>query len=141
MLRRTFVATTTALSVALFPAVASTATAGRPGQPHPQRVELTITAGDHLDAGNIALAPGVPVRMTVINLTDEFHTFTVSALGISKLILPASGTTPRRTTFTFTPRKPGWFVWHCLICPSGMHGRPHDMSGRLYLIISPTALS
>lgn len=141
MLRRTLVATTAVLSVAVFLAVASTATAGRADRPHPQRVELTIAGGDHLDAGNVALAPGVPVRMTVINYTHEFHTFTVSALGISKLILPASGTTPRRTTFTFTPRKPGWFVWHCLICPSGTHGKPHDMSGMLYMIISPTAVS
>lgn len=108
--------------------------------PHVQKVQIAIGAGDRVAEPNVALAPGLPVRMTVVNRTHEFHTFTVPALGVSELIRPAHGSTPGRTTFTFTAKQWGEFAWHCLICPSGKHGRAHAMTGVLYLITDPAAV-
>jgi hypothetical protein len=109
-------------------------------KPHIQQVGITFLAGDRVLEGNIALAAGVPVRLTVTNHTHEFHTFTVPGLHMSKLVPPARGGAPTQTTFTFTVHKQGVFAWHCLICPSGIHGKRHSMTGNLYLIIDPTAL-
>lgn len=106
-----------------------------------QEAGITILKGDRLTEANIALAPGIPVRMTVTNHTREFHTFTVPGLSVSELIRPAHGNIPSRTTFTFTPRHSGAFAWRCVICPSGAHGAPHAMGGALYLIVDPSALS
>jgi heme/copper-type cytochrome/quinol oxidase subunit 2 len=106
-----------------------------------QRVGFTILPGDRIVEPNIALAPGVPVEMTVTNETREMHTFTVRGLGVRELILPAYGRLPTKTRFTFTPDRRGTFHWHCVICPSGLHGHPHAMKGVLYLIVDPSAFS
>ena len=120
-------------------AVASVVAA--PARSHEQSITFTIMAGDHLyKGGNVALAPGVPVHVTVTNYTREFHTFTVPALGVSELIRPARADGPNTTTFTFTAHTWGAIAWHCQICPSGIHGRMHQMGGTLYLIVNPTAL-
>lgn len=102
---------------------------------HVQEVKLTILAGDRVIEPNVALAPAVPVRLTVTNETHEFHTFTVPSLHLSELILP-----DRTTTLLFTPDRAGAYRWHCVICPSGQHGHPHTMGGTLYLIVNPSAL-
>jgi FtsP/CotA-like multicopper oxidase with cupredoxin domain len=119
---------------------ASTAAAAPAGTPYVQNVGITILAGDRIAGPNIALAPGVPVRITVTNLTRQFHTFTAPGLGLSVLILPARGQTAKTTTFSFTPHQWGSFAWHCVICPTGMHGTPHTMDGTIYLVINPSAL-
>lgn len=112
-----------------------------PGKsPDVQKIGIAILPGDRITEANVALAPGVPVRMTVTNSTREFHTFTVPGLGLSELVFPADGQGARKTTFTFTPREWGPFAWHCLICPSSLHGRPHSMGGILYVIIDPSAM-
>lgn len=122
-------------------AAASPGSAMRPSaSPHPQQVNMTFLRGDRVLEGNIALAAGVPVRITVTNYTRQFHTFTVPGLHLSELVLPAHQNTPTRTTFTFTPNTWGTFAWHCAICPSGIHGKRHDMGGTLYVIVSPSAL-
>jgi hypothetical protein len=129
-------------SVALaFVAATSVAGAAPGGNSYVQKVGITILTGDRVTEANIALAPGVPVRITVTNYTREFHTFTVPGLGLSELVLPARGHTPRETTFSFTPHQWGSFAWHCVICPTRMHGTPHTMGGTIYLITDPSALS
>ncbi len=105
-----------------------------------QAVSITLRAGDRVDEPNVALAPGVPVRVTVTNETREFHTFTVPGLGVSELVRPAGAHAATRTTFTFTANRWGAFAWHCLVCPSDAHGRPHAMGGTLYAITDPSAL-
>ncbi|HKI93203.1 MAG TPA: hypothetical protein VJ986_12955 [Gaiellaceae bacterium] len=127
-------------SVAVVALAAAGSAATAPSRPHVQHAGLVLLRGDRVLEQNFALAPGVPVRMAVTNYTTEFHTFTVPALHISKLIFPAHGTTPRTTTFTFTPRGYGAFAWTCLICPSGAHGYPHAMGGTMYAIIDPSVL-
>jgi hypothetical protein len=107
---------------------------------HVQKAELTILPGDRLVEPNVALAPGLPVRMTVTNTTKEFHTFTVPALGLSRLILPADKHGARKTTFSFETNRWGRLAWYCIICPSDIHGPPHAMHGTLYLIIDPSAI-
>ena len=111
-----------------------------PAGTHVQHVSLTIRSGDRIQEPNLALAPGVPVRLAVTNYTHEFHTFTVPALGLSALIEPAHGTSPTTTTVSFTSWNAGPLRWHCAVCPSGMHGRKHAMSGMLYLVVRPSAL-
>lgn len=119
---------------------ASAAAAAPAGTPYVQNVGITILAGDRIAEANIALAPGLPVRITVTNFTRQFHTFTAPGLGLSVLILPARGQTAKTTTFSFTAHQWGSFAWHCAICPTAMHGTPHPMSGTIYLIINPSAL-
>lgn len=122
--------------------IAATSVAGAApgGNPHVQKVGITIRTGDRVTEANIALAPGLPVRVTVTNYTHEFHTFTAPGLGLSELILPARGQTAKETTFSFTAHGWGSFAWHCFICPTRMHGTPHTMGGTIYLIIDPSAL-
>ncbi|MGZ8716628.1 MAG: hypothetical protein ACXWYO_05890 [Gaiellaceae bacterium] len=116
-------------------------TTGPRAVPQVQNVSIILRAGDRVSAPNFALAPGVPVRLAVVNFTHEFHTFTINRLGVSALILPALlGQTSKTTLVTFTPRRTGAFKWHCVICPSGAHGQRHAMSGEVYLIIDPSAL-
>jgi hypothetical protein len=131
------------LGVALAPAAAASASSGRgsAARPHVQAVAITILKGDRVSgAANIALAPGVPVRITVTNFTQQFHTFSSPGLGVNTLVLPARGGTATKTTFTFTPHAWGSFAWRCEICPSGIHGQRHSMGGVLYLIVDPSAL-
>jgi len=115
-------------------------TTGQSVFPQVQNVSITLQAGDRISAPNFALAPGVPVRLTVVNFTHEFHTFTIAGLKVSALILPALGHTPKTTVVTFTPLATGALRWHCAICPSGAHGMRHTMGGEVYLIIDPSAL-
>jgi heme/copper-type cytochrome/quinol oxidase subunit 2 len=124
------------LSLAAVPAPRATPAA----KVHVQKVKLTILPGDRIVEPNVALAPGLPVRMTVTNTTHEFHTFTVPALGVSRLILPAGKDGARKTTFSFEPKQWGSVAWYCVICPSGTHGSPHAMRGTLYLVISPSSI-
>ena len=114
-------------------------------KPHVQKQALTISgAKSHERAspssGNLAIAPGLPVRITVTNYTREYHTFTVPGLHVSALILPARGRTPRKTTFTFTAHEYGSFAWYCALCTGGAHGHRHMMGGTIYAIINPSVL-
>lgn len=126
--------------VVVLVAVAPVAAPGARQGPRVQKIAITVRPGDRVGAGNFALAPGVRVRVTVTNYTHQLHTFTARGLGVSELIPPARGHRPSRTRFSFTAYKWGSFHWHCLICPSGQHGRPHAMGGTLYLIVDPSAL-
>ena len=127
-------------SVALALTAASMGRAAPTPQDRAQQISITIGAGDRITEPNIAVAPEVPVRITVINLTRDFHTFTISQMHVSELVKPAHGTTPGITTFTVTLHHVGAVAWHCAICPSGMHGHVHSMSGKLYAIIDRSAL-
>lgn len=123
-----------AVSLAALAAAPSIAAASRATRV--QTITITIVHGDRVaQAANFALAPGVPVRVTVRNETGDFHTFTVPAQRVSELIAP-----DRTTSFVFTPTGWGAFAWHCLICPAGMHGHAHTMGGMLYVIVSPSDL-
>jgi hypothetical protein len=112
----------------------------------PQDIAFTIVslgrgkAGDEVrPGGNFAIAPGLPVRVTVTNFTHQVHTFSVPGLHLSVAILPARGQTPRKTTFTFTAHEWGRFAWHCVVCV-GDHHR-HVMAGTVYVIINPSVLA
>ena len=107
---------------------------------HVQQVALTIQSGDRMIEPNFALAPGVPVRITITNFTHEFHTLTIPGLHVSALIGPSVGHTPRVTTVAFTTHATGPYDWHCVICPSGAHGVRHAMGGTIYMIIGRSVL-
>lgn len=140
LLTATGVAAAAAAAASSGLAASAVQTTGQPAFPRTQNVSIIVQAGDRVFAPNIALAPGVPVRLTVVNFTHEFHTFTIAGLKVSALILPALGQTPKTTIVAFTPRATGAFRWHCVICPSGAHGRRHAMGGEAYVIIDPSAL-
>jgi len=101
--------------------------------PLPQIVTMTITSnGDRAVPMSFAVRPGVPVVLNVSNYSHQFHTFTIRALGVSVLILPAKGSWPRVTTVRFTTQRS--VSWLCVICPSGIHGHLHAMAGKVYTI-------
>ena len=57
-------------------------------------------------------------------------------------IPPAHGSLPSVTTFAFTARTAyGVFMWYCVVCKSGAHGKQHTMSGQVYAIVDPQALA
>jgi hypothetical protein len=112
----------------------------QPAGAHTQHIAITIRGGDRILEPNFALAPGVPVQITVTNFTHEFHTFTIPGLKVSALILPSVGHTPKATIVAFTAHTVGPFAWYCVICPSGAHGQRHVMGGTVYMIIDPSAL-
>ena len=134
-----------ALAAALAAPLAASALAAPASLPHLQHVTLTIVGGgmdQHVypSSGNIAIAAGTPVQVTVVNFSREYHTFTIPGLHVSALIFPARGLTPKTTTFTFTASKAGVFKWHCAFCAGGAHGMAHEMGGGVYAVIDPSVL-
>jgi heme/copper-type cytochrome/quinol oxidase subunit 2 len=140
-----------ALAAALAAVVTAAALAAPAGTlkpsklPHVQRLAITITgrASDTRVSpamGNLAVAAGVPVQITVTNYTRESHTFTIPGLNVSALILPAHGQQARKTTFTFTAYRSGTFAWHCAFCAKDVHGRRHPMGGTVYAIVDAMVL-
>jgi hypothetical protein len=107
----------------------------RAGLPLPQYADMTVTrSGEHAVPMNFAVRVGQPVVLNVYNYSRQYHTFTVPALGVSVLILPAIGSWPRVTTVRFTvPTLRAALSWRCAICPSGNHREPHAMGGRIYV--------
>jgi heme/copper-type cytochrome/quinol oxidase subunit 2 len=133
------------LSASASATLASPTGLGTTTRPHVQMEALTITGamineGLTPSSGNLAIAPGVPVRLTITNYTREYHTFTIPGLHVSALIFPARGKVARKTTFTFTAHQYGSFAWYCGFCTSGAHGHRHMMGGIVYAIIDPSIL-
>ncbi len=131
-----------ASSPAAAPDVGSAATA------YVQKLTLSIVPGpgpNHQrvleSQGNIAVASGIPVQLTVTNYTSEFHTFTIPALHVSALIYPARGKTARKSTFHFTAWAPGRYRWFCGLCRHGDKNHRETMGGTIYAIIDPTVFS
>ncbi|MFV2033114.1 MAG: cupredoxin domain-containing protein [Gammaproteobacteria bacterium] len=64
---------------------------------------------------------GQPISITMINMDNRFHTdgggwhgFTVPAFGVDEQVGPK-----KTRTFTFTPTRPGNYVFYCEICCGG----------------------
>ena len=98
----------------------------------PQTLTITVSKTDHAAPMNLAVWPGEKIVIKVLNYSYGFHTFTIPALNVSALILPAKAAGPRVTVVTFLAPKHGVVGWHCVICPSGVHGKHHAMQGKLY---------
>ena len=98
----------------------------------PQTLTITVSTSDHVLPMNLAVWSGEKVVLRIRNYSHVFHTFTIPALHVSALVLPAKGTTPRVTLVTFVTQKHGVVDWLCVICPSGVHGKSHAMRGELY---------
>ena len=133
--------------VALAAAVAPNASAQRgthnlrPSVMPPQNLAIAIRSangmshGEHVAPLHFAVEPGLPVHVTFTNYTHSFHTFTAPGLGVTALIRPAHGSTPARTTVTFTAREYGVFSWACLLCPGDEVGNATAMRGKIYAIM------
>lgn len=98
---------------------------------HPFTITINPARGtrEHVTDANFAVQPGVPVQITVVNLTRRPHTLTAPELGTSVYIRPATSQAARKTTFTLKANRYGVFRWYCVL-PCG-----HDMSGNVYAII------
>lgn len=95
---------------------------------HPFTIAIT-RAFEHVSGPNMAVQPGVPVRVTIVNYTHRAHTLTAPALGVSVFIRATTMHAASRTTFTLTANKYGVFRWYCVLPCGG------DMSGHIYAII------
>jgi hypothetical protein len=114
-------------------------------KPHVQHLAFTIvsmghgTVGDEVaPAASFAVAPGVPVRVTVTNATHQTHTFTAPGLHVNVPIRAMRGNTPAKTSFTFVAYEGGVFVWHCVVCVAQHHR--HVMAGKIYAIVDPSVV-
>lgn len=103
----------------------------------PQRASIVIRPSAHgrevVLSPNIAIRPGIPVTVAVLNASREAHTFTIPELGVNSIVLPGSPHKPRVAEITFTAHEFGVFKWHCELCPQVHHQGP--MSGEVYAII------
>lgn len=123
-------------AVALLAAAGATA-ASRAPSPAAQQVTIKLlpaVGGHEVNSGlNFAIKPGIPVTVTFVNSSREYHSFTVQKLGVKALIRPGTPSKPRVTHVTFTVNTAGVFTWTCVFCP-GVH---HEglMSGKVYAII------
>lgn len=139
-----------ALAIAMAVAAAAVAAAafalpGRAGGPWdplartgPQRVTIHIlpsTGGREvvLDP-NVAIVPGVPVRLTIINASTEFHSFTIPRLHVNAVVMPGSRLQPRTTAISFTAPGVGDYQWHCDFCPTVHHAG--GMGGTIYALVT-----
>jgi heme/copper-type cytochrome/quinol oxidase subunit 2 len=105
-----------------------------------QHLSITINPadaghGEHVTVPTFAIEPGLAVRVTFTNNTQQMHTFTIPGLGVSALIAPARGAAPTRTVVTFTAHQHGVFSWQCLLCPTHDGGSGEKMSGKIYAIV------
>jgi heme/copper-type cytochrome/quinol oxidase subunit 2 len=121
--------------------VAASAAATGPWDPlrsdGPQHMTIHIlsgTAGHEavLDP-NIAVVPGVPVVLTIINASRELHSFTIPKLHINAVISAGRPLHPVVTTIRFTVPSVGTYRWHCDFCPAVHHEGP--MGGMLYALV------
>ncbi len=65
---------------------------------------------------------GQKVHVSITNFDKEKHSFTAPKLHLDVVISPGSARRPRTTSFSFTPRSPGIYYWHCRFpCGRGMH--------------------
>jgi hypothetical protein len=94
-----------------------------------QNVKERLAPDERVTGSNFAVRPGVPVRVVVLNYTDELHSFTSLELGVNVAILPGSLTHPHKAVFTFVAHTYGRISWHCGV-PCGGY-----MGGNVYAII------
>jgi heme/copper-type cytochrome/quinol oxidase subunit 2 len=86
-----------------------------------------------MDDPNIAVVPGVPVRLVVVNTSRELHTFTIPGLNVNVLVRAGSPAHPSRTVVGFTAPSVGTYRWYCEFCPAVHH--EGGMSGRVYALV------
>lgn len=117
--------------------VAASAWAAPVTAQHPQTVQIVIQANGVAAPANVAVAPGVPVRVLITNYSASAHTFTIPGLHVSALVRPGARNAPVTTVVTFTPHLAGSFAWYCYMCGHGLHGRAHHMGGWIFAVVDP----
>ncbi len=121
-----------ALAVVLAAALAAPTAVASPPASMRLVIDIRSTAGGDEAAlpSNFAVRAGGTVTVVFRNHTRLFHTFTISRLGISRLIRPA-----RTTKVTFVVPY-GVYGWECLFCASRAHPNMHPMRGTMYAIVN-----
>lgn len=61
------------------------------------------------------VAAGRPVTVEIVNEDDMPHSFTLSQLGIDRVVPVARRGKPGQVTFTVTPPRAGTYRWHCAL--------------------------
>lgn len=63
---------------------------------------------------NFTVRAGARVAVTVLNYDAGAHSFTAPSLHVNAVLRAATGSTPAKTTFTFTaPKRAGEYMWWC----------------------------
>ena len=79
---------------------------------------------------SLAVHPGVPVTVTVINRSGIAHSFDAPELGVNQFIAMGTRAHPSTTTFTLTASRAGVFEWHCYVpCGEPMGGMVYAPTG------------
>ena len=90
-------------------------------EPIPGAREITVEAGDlYFEPDTIRIEAGEPVNLTVTNVGDAFHDFTIAALDV--MIDVPAGTT---ATGGLTVAEPGSYTYECTVpghAAAGMTG-------------------
>jgi plastocyanin len=91
---------------------------------------IVLELNDNGWSPDLAVHPGVPVTVTIINRSGIAHSFDAPELGVNQFIAMGTREHPSRTTFTFTASKAGVFAWHCYMpCDEPMGGMVYAPSG------------
>lgn len=71
---------------------------------------------------------GTATTVTIVNKSEEPHTFTSSALGVNVTVPPG----PSTVHFSIDPKKPGTFSWDCAVpCGAWVMSHAGYMRGQL----------
>jgi plastocyanin len=91
---------------------------------------IVLELNDNGWSRNLAVHPGVPVTVTIINRSGSVHAFYAPELGVNQVIAMGTREHPSSTTFTFTASKAGVFEWHCYVpCGERMAGMVYAPTG------------
>lgn len=78
---------------------------------------------DTFDPANFSVKAGSPVKLIFLSEDPGTHSFTISDLGVSVVVVGGKPGQPVTTTHTFTPSRTGEFRWFCVIpCDDNANG-------------------
>lgn len=91
---------------------------------------------DNFSPAFFSVPAGKTVHVVVYNYDDAAHSFTAPALGVNVQV-PAGGSKPSVTRFSFTASGPGNFFWVCAIpCDNYSMNTPGYMTGEIHVVAS-----
>jgi uncharacterized cupredoxin-like copper-binding protein len=128
----------TFLAVVVAALAASSTGFGRTHAVQAMQVTIDIRSQGSIEVAspaNIAVRAGGKVTITIRNHTRLFHTFTMSRLGLSAIVRPATHGTAGVAKLTFIAPY-GVYTWRCLLCDTPAHPHLHAMKGTVYAIVN-----
>ena len=100
------------------------------GNESPTPDKIVVELNGQAWSKSLAVHPGVPVTVTIVNRSGIAHSFDVPELGVDQFIAMGTRARPSTTTFTFTASSAGVFRWHCYVpCGERMGGMVYAPAG------------